>query len=98
LSERGSRMKVSTLINRFHKAMEFSGLEGLGLTPHSFRHSFTTHGTESGQSLEYMRGKLGHAFASTTQGYTHCSDEYVAKEIKQSASRLIDDAFKDGER
>ena len=97
LSERGSRMKVSTLINRFHRAMEFSGLEGLGLTPHSFRHSYTTHGAESGQSLEYRRIKMGHVHGTTTQEYTHCGDEYVAREIKQSVSRLIDDTFNNEE-
>ena len=95
LSERGSRMKVSTLINRFHKIMECAGLEGLGFSPHCLRHTFTTHSSESGRSLEYTRNKLGHAFAATTQGYTHCGDEFVAREIKQSASMLIDNAFKD---
>jgi len=97
LTERASRMKVNTLIYRFHKVIDYADLGGLGFTPHCLRHTFTTHAMEAGRSLEYTRRKLGHEFASTTQGYTHCGDEFVAREIKQSTESLLDQAIADGE-
>jgi len=98
LTERASRIKVNTLIYRFHKVVDYAGLGGLGFTPHCLRHTFTTHAMEAGRSLEYTRRKLGHEYASTTQGYTHCGDEFVAREIKQSTASILDQAIADGEQ
>jgi len=90
ITDRGSRMTRGSLISRFNKVIELADLEGLRLCPHSLRHTFTTHSTEAGRSLEYTRRKLGHVYAATTQIYTHCGDEFVNKELSQCAGALID--------
>ena len=45
------------------------------VTPHSFRHAFTTHLHDFGYSVEQIRIWLGHADISTTQGYLHVGNE-----------------------
>lgn len=98
LTERGTGMKRSTLIARFHKVLDYAGLEGLGFTPHCLRHTYTTHSLEWGRSLEYTRRKLGHEYAATTQGYTQLGDEFVNRELTQCATSLIDKAMKDSDK
>ncbi|WP_298038163.1 tyrosine-type recombinase/integrase [uncultured Desulfuromonas sp.] len=81
LSERGTRLTRSSLDNRFQEAVTLSGLDGLGFTPHCLRHSQISHAQDTGLSLEATRRMAGHAFASTTQGYTHVGDRAVQNEI-----------------
>ncbi len=89
LSERGSRLGLSTLEARFQHIIQLSGLEGLGFTPHSMRHSSVTH--ESMRfSTEAVRIKHGHTFASTTQGYNHIPDDFVRDEIDRGISAHLD--------
>ena len=45
------------------------------ITPHSFRHAFTTHLHDFGYSVEQIRIWLGHAHLSTTQGYLHIGND-----------------------
>jgi len=97
LNERGHRIKVGSLISRFHVVINYAGLDGLGFTPHCLRHTATTHGMESGYSTEYLRRKLGHEFSATTQGYTHCGDEFVAREVGTCTTMLLDQVFEDEE-
>jgi len=97
ITERGSSMKPGSLIYRFKKICEYAGLDNMGFTPHCLRHTFTTHSTEAGRSLEYTRRKLGHEYAATTQGYTHCGDEFVNRELSQCAGSLLDQAMSDNE-
>lgn len=89
LSERGNRLAISSIEARFQHALELAGLNGLGLTPHSTRHSSVTH--ESMRfSLEMVRRKHGHVYAATTQGYMHVPDEMVDKEITQVIGSQLD--------
>jgi len=90
LSDHSRRMKPNTLIARFHKIIKYANLEGLGFTPHCLRHTYTTHVTEMGMSLEYVRRKLGHSYAATTQLYTHLGDEFVNKELTRVSRLLLD--------
>jgi site-specific recombinase XerD len=94
LSERGQRLAISTLENRFQHAVSLANLEGLNLTPHCMRHSSLTH-TRLNVSLESVRLKAGHVYTATTQVYLHLGDEHVQQEmgraIEAQISRVRDD-------
>ena len=57
------------------------------VTPHVLRHSFATHMLHRGTPLRNVQEFLGHANISTTQIYTHLTDDYMHREYEKAHPR-----------
>ncbi len=57
------------------------------VTPHTLRHTFATHLLQNKANIVVIKELLGHASLSTTQIYTHVTDEYK-REIYENSHPL----------
>lgn len=74
LNPRGRRLTRQGLWLIIKQYVENAGIEA-DVTPHTLRHSFATHLLDGGANLREVQKLLGHSKVSTTQIYTHLSNE-----------------------
>ena len=64
------------------------GLDINKVSPHILRHTFATHLLYNGVPLRHLQELLGHSNISTTQIYTHLSDQYMESEYSKFRPRV----------
>jgi integrase/recombinase XerD len=80
---RGGRLTRQGLYKIIARHAKAAGLAGK-MSPHTLRHTFATHLLAGGCDLRSVQEMLGHSDVSTTQLYTHLSNQHL-KEVYFSA-------------
>ena len=80
LNARGTGLTRQTVFLLVKELAERNGIQKT-ISPHTFRHSFATHLLEGGANLLAVQQMLGHASVSTTEIYTHISDELLRETL-----------------
>ena len=57
------------------------------VSPHTFRHTFATHMLNNGCPLKSVQELLGHVSLSSTEIYTHITDDYIKGEYLKNMPR-----------
>lgn len=76
LNKNGKPLSVRGVELIFETIVKKSGLK-IHVSPHTFRHTFATHMLNEGADLKSVQDLLGHENLSTTQVYTHVSNERI---------------------
>jgi integrase/recombinase XerD len=79
VNQRGGRLTRQGLYKIIQRHAKAAGLDGK-MSPHTLRHTFATHLLSGGCDLRSVQEMLGHADVSTTQLYTHLSNDAI-KEV-----------------
>jgi site-specific recombinase XerD len=73
-------LTTGTMRSRLGKAADAAGLR-MRITPHMLRHTAATQLIEAGVDIRYIQRLLGHASLTTTELYTHVSDEALRRVV-----------------
>lgn len=80
INKRGNALSRQMIFIIIKKLAEKTGIKK-NIGPHTIRHSFATHLIEGGADLRAVQQMLGHSSISTTEIYTHISDQYLREVI-----------------
>lgn len=87
LSPTGKRLNRAQIAQLVHNRIHAHLPEGTHATPHTLRHAFATHLLNHGAPLLDIRDLLGHASVTTTQLYTHVSNNELQDVFKRCFPR-----------
>jgi integrase/recombinase XerD len=76
VNQRGGGLTRQGLYKIIQRHARAAGLDGK-MSPHTLRHTFATHLLSGGCDLRSVQEMLGHADVSTTQLYTHLSNDEI---------------------
>ena len=76
LSGRGKRVNVRGIERMVQKYAKVAGISK-NVSPHTLRHTFATDLLIAGADIRSVQSLLGHSNISTTQVYTHVTDQHL---------------------
>jgi len=82
----GLRITTRSVARILTKYVQMASLDSK-ISPHSLRHSFATHMVQNGADLRAVQELLGHENLSTTQVYTHLSQEHLHEAYESAHPR-----------
>jgi len=87
LNKQGGRLSARAVQLLLRRCALKAGLDER-VFPHLLRHTFATHMLDGGADLRVVQELLGHARATSTQIYTHVSDEEKRRRYREAAENV----------
>lgn len=84
LSKRGTRISNRRVQQIIEDCFKRSGLDNMGFSVHKLRHTAATLMYQNGVDVRTLQEVLGHENLSTTQIYTHVSNQQLEQAMKQN--------------
>jgi integrase/recombinase XerD len=87
LNKHGKKLSRVMIFLIIKSLCEKAGIKK-SVSPHSLRHAFATHLVEGGADLRAVQEMLGHESITTTEIYTHLSNDYLKATLENFHPRL----------